>query len=167
MMKKVFVWMMVFGLVLGTASVQAESGHRIGGGVNYWVALDDLDNDFDDNGLSYLASYQYRGGLLGIQLDAEYLADLFAEDAYAPAAYLMLGSSIYAAAGVGILNYDGEWADDPFYAIKAGLDLELIPNLYLDIGASYRFDSTVDVGDAIDDIDTDTVFLGAAVRLGL
>jgi len=166
-MMKTFVWMMVFGLVLGLAPAQAENGHRIGGGVNYWVALDNLDSEFDDNGLSYLASYQYRGGLLGLQIDAEYMDKLFAADAYAPVAYLILGSGIYVAAGAGILNYDGDWADDPFYAFKAGLDLELLPNVYLDIGASYRFASTIDVGDAIDDIDTDTVFLGAAVRLGL
>ncbi len=167
-MKNVFVWFVVFVLALGFSAARAEDGgHRIGAGVNYWVALEDLDNDFDDSGLSYLVSYQYRAGLLGIQLDAEYLADLFAEDAYAPAAYIVLGGALYAAAGAGIYNYDGEWADDPFFALKAGLDLELLPNIYLDIGASYRFDSGVDLDDAIDDIDTDTVFLGAAVRLGL
>lgn len=166
-MKKLCIWMMVVGLATALTAARAESNHRIGVGANYWVALEDLDNDFDDSGLSYLVTYQYRAGLLSLQLDAEYLADLYAEDAYAPAAYLVVGSAIYAAAGVGIYNFDGDWADDPFFALKAGLDLELLPNIHLDIGASYRFESTVDFDDALDEIDTDTVFLGVAVRLAL
>jgi hypothetical protein len=36
----------------------------------------------------------------------------------------------------------------------------------LDISACYRFNSEYDFDDAIDAIDTDTVFLGAAVRFG-
>ncbi|NCA82402.1 MAG: hypothetical protein EOM72_06605 [Opitutae bacterium] len=148
-------------------AVQAgDNAHRIGVGANYWMALDDLDEDFDDNGLSYLASYQYWPTLIGLQADVEFLPDMFGEDAIAPAAYLLLGKAIYAAAGVGIVNQDGEWADDPFFALKVGLDLEVLPSLYLDISGSYRFNSEVDLEDAFDAIDTDTVFLGAAVRIG-
>jgi len=76
------------------------------------------------------------------------------------------GSAIYAAAGIGIIHQDGDFADDPFFAFKAGLDLEVLPSLYLDISACYRFNSKYDFDDAMDEIDTDTVFLGAAVRLG-
>lgn len=168
-MKKVFVWFMVCGLAFGVTSARAEEGgHRIGGGVNYWVAIDDISSNLDDNGLSYLASYQYRGGLLGLQVDFEYLADLFADDAYAPAAYGLVSlGAFYGALGAGFLNYDGEWANDPFFAIKGGLDLELLPSIYLDIGASYRFGNEVTVRDALDDISADTLFLGAAVRLDI
>jgi hypothetical protein len=166
-MKKIYLWIMVVGLATALTAARAEGNHRFGVGANYWVALEDLDNDFDDNGLSYLITYQYRAGLLGFQIDAEYLADLYAEDAYAPAVYLVLGSAIYVAAGAGIYNFDDEWADDPFFALKAGLDLELLPNVHLDIGGSYRFESSVKFEDAIDDVDTDTVFLGVAVRLAL
>lgn len=166
-MKKILVGMMVFCVAsVFTLADAAQGSHRLGAGANYWVALDDLDSDVDDDGFSYLISYQYRTGLVGVQLDAELLPDRFGEDAYAPAAYLIVGSAIYAAAGVGIINQDGDWADDPFFALKAGLDLELLPNIYLDVGASYRFDSDTDLDDAVDDIDTDTVFLGAAVRVG-
>lgn len=166
-MKKLIVLLMA-GLLAGGAVVKAaDNPHRLGVGATYWTALDTIDvNDVKDNGFSYLLSYQYRPTLLGIELDAEMLPDLFGKDAYAPAAYLILGKAIYAAAGVGIVNRDGKWADDPFYAIKAGLDLELLPSLYLDISATYRFDSKVDIGDAVDQIDTDTIYLGAAVRLG-
>ncbi|HMO05113.1 MAG TPA: hypothetical protein PKC67_13575 [Kiritimatiellia bacterium] len=165
-MKK--LWMLVAGLLLSAPIVNAgEHAARLGAGVNYWVAIDDVDVDnVDDDGFSYLLTYQYRPGLLGLQLDAELLPDRFGEDAYAPAAYLVVGKAIYAAAGIGIIYQDSEWADDPFYALKAGLDLNLLANIYLDISASYRIDSETDLGDAVDAIDTDTLFLGAAVRLG-
>ncbi len=149
-------------------TVQAASkAHRIGAGANYWVAVDDIDlDDVDEDGLSYLVSYQYRATLIGLQADVEFLPKLFGENAIAPAAYAVLGSAIYAAAGVGILNLDGEWADAPFFALKAGLDLEVLPGIFLDISGSYRFHSETDLDDALEAIDTDTVFLGAALRLG-
>lgn len=96
----------------------------------------------------------------------EFLPELFGEDAIAPAAYLLLGGAIYAAAGAGIVHIDGEWADDPFFALKAGLDLEVLPAIFLDISASYRFSRGVPLNDAIDNIDTDKTFLGAMLRLG-
>lgn len=161
-------WMGVLLALLATASVALaeDSVHRLGVGANYWIALDDLSSDVDENGFSYLISYQFRPGLLGLQIDGEMLPDRFGEHAYAPAAYAIIGKAIYAAAGIGIVNQDGEWADDPFFALKAGLDLEVLPRIYLDISASYRFDAETDLGDAFEAIDTDTVFLGAAARFG-
>jgi len=162
-------WMILIVLVLFILpSAHAGGGaHRIGMGVNYWAAIDDIKIDnIDEDGFSYLFSYQYRPTLIGLQADVEFLPDLFGENAIAPAAYLVLGSTIYGAAGVGIVNRDGDWADDPFFALKAGLDLELLPHIYLDLSGSYRFSTKYKVKDALDAIDTDTVFLGAAVRMG-
>lgn len=54
-MKRCLGWLAL--ILLMASSVQAGSkDRRIGGGVNYWVALEDLDEGFDDNGLSYLVS---------------------------------------------------------------------------------------------------------------
>ncbi len=155
--------------MLGARGFAGDSaGSRLGVGVNYWVSLDELDSDVDDDGFSYLLTYKYHSeGLLGFQLDFEMLPDRFGEDAYAPAGYVILGKGLYVAAGVGIVNTDGDWANDPFFAFRAGLDFALTSKVFLDIGASYRFDSELDLGDAVDAIDTDTVFLGAAVRLAL
>ena len=165
-MKKWMVLVLLALFILPAAQAD-DNAHRIGGGVNYWVFLDDIEvDDVDEDGFSYLASYQFRPTLIGLQADVEFLPDLFGEDAIAPAAYLLLGKAIYAAAGVGIVNQDGEWADDPFFALKVGLDLEVLPSIYLDISGSYRFNSEVDMEDAVDAIDTDTVFLGAAARIG-
>jgi hypothetical protein len=141
--------------------------HRLGVGANYWVTVDDIDaDDIDDDGFSYLASYQYWPSLVGMELSVELLPDRFGEDAYAPQAYVLVGSGLYAGAGIGIVNTDGDFADDPFYAFKAGLQFELLPSLYLDLAAHYRFESSEDLEDEDTEIDSDTVFLGAAVRLG-
>lgn len=147
----------------------AETEHRIGGGVNYWVMLDDLDlnEDFDDSGLSYLFSYQWRPGIISLELDAEFMPDRFGEDAFSPEAYLLIGDGLYAAVGAGIMNVDGEFESEPFYAFKAGVALNLLPGLTFDLSANYRFNDTADLKDEDVDIDTDTIFLGAMVRLKL
>ena len=140
----------------------------MGGGANYWVALDDLDeDDIDDNGFSYLISYQYMMEWMGLELDAELLPDRFGETAVAPAAYFLLGKTLYAAAGIGIVNSDGNFSDEPFFALRAGLNLEILPDMYLDVSANYRFNDETELEDKESDIDTDTVFLGAALRFGL
>lgn len=161
-------WILVITLSLLLLPIaQAAHPHRIGVGANYWVAVDSIHvDDLNDDGLSYLLTYQWRPTLVGLQADLEFLPDLFGKDAIAPAAYLVVGSAIYAPAGIGIVHQDGKFADNPFFAFKAGLDLEVLPSIYLDISACYRFNSKYDFNDAIDAIDTDTVFLGAAVRLG-
>ena len=161
---------LVLLLVLAYPAANASAEHRLGGGVNYWVMLDDLDDlddDFDDNGLSYLVSYQYWAGLIGMELDVELLPDRLDETAIAPQAYLLVGKGIYAGAGIGIINSDGDFADKPFFALKAGVNLELLPSTYVDISANYRFSDKEDLDDKNKNIDTDTVFLGAAFRFGL
>lgn len=162
---------MLFGLMLSVfavAPVQAVNDHRFGVGANYWVALEDIEVEskkFDDDGVAYLASYQYWPGLLGLELDVEFLPDRFGESAFAPEAYVLFGRSIYCGLGIGITYSDDDFADEPFYALRAGLNLELLPILYLDISGNYRFNDSAELKDEKSDIDTDTVFLGATVRL--
>jgi hypothetical protein len=155
-----------------TAS-NAESNHRLGVGVNYWTAVEDIDIqnvDVDENGLSWLLTYQYNAGsILKLEADVELFKKGFAgstENVYAPQAFILLGSSIYGGLGIGTYYSDGEWADSPFFALRAGLDLELLPMLRLDINANYRFNKWKNLVDVItEDISTDTVTLGAALRL--
>ncbi len=144
---------------------QARAENRLGAGINYWVALDDVDvESVDDNGFTYFLSFQKRGTLLGFELNLEYAPDRFGESAWAPQAYVIAGSGLYAAAGIGIVYSDSDFADDPFFALKAGLDLEILPEIFLDLSANYRFRDKAQFDDSASDIDTDTVFLGAAVR---
>ncbi len=141
--------------------------HRIGGGINYWVAVDDIDvDDIDENGFSYLISYQYWPALLGVELDLEIMPDRYGETAFAPQAFLLLGSTIYGGAGIGIEYRDSSFADRPFFAFRAGLNLELLPGIYTDFYGIYRFNEKADLDKKDTKIDSDTIFLGAAVRIG-
>lgn len=155
-------------LVAGSVQSFAQNNHRLGGGVNYWTSIDDIEwDEFEDDGLSYFLSYQYWPSLFGFEILGEMRPDGFGdEDVYAPQFYVLVGQAIYAGLGVGINYADSEWADDPFYALKAGLNLELVPSIYLDVSAQYRFADFDEVGFGEGEIDTDTLFLGAAVRFG-
>ncbi len=144
--------------------------HRLGGGVNYWYSLDELKDDnfkFDDKGFGFIGSYQYWGGLIGIEADIELLPDHFDEKALSPQAYILIGSSLYAGLGVGTTYIDGNFSNEPFYALRAGYCTELLPNLYADIYTTYRFNDNVKLDDIKHDIDTDTLFLGAMIRFTL
>lgn len=166
-MKKVMLVGLMLSIFTATPAM-AGNNHRFGVGANYWVALEDIEVDdekFDDDGVSYLASYQYWPSLLGLELDVELLPDRFGESAFAPEAYVLLGRSIYCGLGIGIIYSDDDFADEPFFALRAGLNLELLPSLYLDISGNYRFNDSAEFKDDNTDIDTDTVFLGATARL--
>jgi hypothetical protein len=157
-------------LALALAAGPAAADHRIGFGVHHWQTVDDLADEgfegIDDKGTSGVVSYQYMPeGIFSLELDLEYFADGFAgstEAAYSPQAYLLIGHGLYAGAGVGVTHSDGE-TSDMFYAAKVGFDISIIPRLSLDINANYRFNDW----DLIDEVDTDTVTLGALVRLRL
>lgn len=159
--------LMILALGLSVTDVRAGE-HRIGGGVNYWVTVDDLEeDDLDESGLSYLVSYQHWWNFLGLEADLELLPDRFGETAFAPQAYLLFGGTLYGGAGVGLMNIDGDFADEPFFALRAGLNLELLPGSFLDVSANYRFNDSEGLENERTDIDADTVFLGAALRFAL
>lgn len=152
-------------------AVGASAGNRVGAGLTYWYALDDIDfGDFDRNGASWFLSYQSRGAyLIGWEADLEMMPEGFmasAEKVYAPQAYVIAGTSLYGAAGIGWYYSDGEWADEPFYALRAGTELMLVPGIHLDLSANYRFSRWGNLKDEDINIDTDTVMLGAALRIG-
>ena len=150
-----------------TARAGENDNNRLGVGAHYWTTVDNLeDHDVDRRGFSWLGSYQYWPSLLGVELDVEWFPEGYAgavKDVYQPQAYLLVGKAIYAAAGIGGYYSDGDWGDKPFYALRAGLNLELLPSLYLDINGNYRFEDWSNLNGS--DIDTDTITLGAAARL--
>ena len=170
-MKKILVIISLFCVLFFTLvqTSWAESSHRIGVGVRYWIAVDDIEADnIDEDGLAIIASYQYLlTEYLKFEADAEYLEEGYAgsdESVLSPQAYILIGKGLYAGAGIGINYSDGEFADDPFYALRAGIDLEILPSIYLDINANYRFEKW-DFDEIEDDIDADTITVGAILRI--
>ncbi len=171
-MKKLCVALTLVALVGMVSNVGAEVHHRIGGGVHYWTAMDDIDvDDVEEDGLAYVVSYQLRpASLIKFGVDVEMLPEEFGgseEAVFAPQAYVIIGGGIYAGLGIGGYYTDGEFAEDPFYNLRAGLDFCLLPFIYIDINANYRFEEWDDIKTVDEDISTDTITLGAAVRLQL
>lgn len=158
--------------LLAATSATAEIKHRFGVGAHYWTAIDDIDvDDIKEDGFAYLVSYQLRpASLIKFGLDVEILPEEFGgadENVFAPQAYVILGSAIYAGLGIGTYYTDGDFADDPFFNIRAGLDLNILPFLYLDINANYRFEEWDSIKTLDEDVSSDTITLGAAVRIEL
>ena len=150
--------------------VSADS--RVGAGFHYWQTIDDIDlDDIDEDGISWLISYKsVQNGLLHIVAELEFLPDNFAgaaDQVYAPEVFLIVGQGLYAGLGTGIYFTDGDFADKPFFVLRAGVDLELLPSIFLDVNANYRFDDWDAISSVHDDVDTDTVTLGASVRIQL
>jgi hypothetical protein len=157
-------------LALGV-SAHGQTSSRVGLGFHYWKALKDVDvDDVDEDGLGWLISYKLvPSSLLNFQGDVEMLPDGYAgsdKKVFAPQLSVIAGSSFYGAVGIGILYSDGDFADDPFYALRVGADIELLPRLFADVNVNYRFENW-DYSDVKNNIDMDTLTLGAVVRLAL
>ncbi|WP_419659430.1 uncharacterized protein Dvar_83230 [Desulfosarcina variabilis str. Montpellier] len=163
-----FCLLVIAGLMI-CETASAESANRIGVGLHYWTALEDIEiDDVDENGYSWIFSYQrILSNLFKFEIDAGLTKEGYAGSdttVWTPQAYFLIGNTIYAGVGAGINYIDDEFADDPFYALRAGIDLEIFPNLFLDINANYRFEKW-NTEKIKEDVDTDTVTLGAILRL--
>ena len=144
---------------------------RFGLGLHYWKTVDELADhplgSFDVDGIAWVASYQLAPvRLLKLQLDLEFFPQGFlgsGEEAWAPQGYLVLGRSLYAAAGAGWVYSHGIEGDlsDVFYAVRIGTDLPAGSRFRLDLNANYRFTEWSQLGQ----VDTDLVTLGAVLRL--
>ena len=148
------------------------AGHSFGAGAQYWKTVDEIDLDnVEEEGLSWIATYQYRPfWLAALEMDVEMLPDGFRgapERVFAPQAYAILGKGLYAALGIGVYYTDGEFADDPFYAARAGVNVEVLPRLYLDAYGIYRFEQWEEIEELDEKIDSDTVMAGLALRIAL
>lgn len=147
----------------------AASAQRIGVGAHYWRTVDSMGDGFDRDGLAYVITYQAPLlPLVKLQADLEMFPRGFAgadRRVYAPQALGIVGGVVYGGAGAGILYSDGGFADRLFYLVRAGLDLPVLPNLRLDVHANYHFSEWKGIHDVPDKVSSDTVTLGAALRL--
>ena len=172
MRKTLFVAVAVFSLTWLASAPTALAGHSFGVGANYWKTLNDIEvedvTNIDEDGLSWLASYQYRPkGLFKLEIDLEYYPELGVErkEFWSPEVFVLVGGTLYAGAGAG-WYYDGSVFDKtPFFMLRAGVDFAILPFLSLDINANYRFNDWEELDE--DDIDTNTVRLGAALRFSM
>ena len=159
--------LLVFGMLLmiSTASAQDVS---IGGGVYYQKTLGDIkdNSNFDSDAINYLAALQLGvAKYLKLEADLEFSPDYGWKEKtlFLPQGYVLVGSLLYAGAGIGAFYYDDTWADEPFYAFRAGDNLPLGERLSIDVNANYRFMD----GSALESInsdDADNITFGAILR---
>ena len=148
----------------------ASAAIQVGAGAHYWTTVDNIDfENVDEDGVSYYASVLlFAEYLLRVELDLEQLDAGYRgaeKTVYAPAAYVVLGKSLYVAAGIGGYFSDGDFHEDEFYALRVGFEMNLFHSVYLDVNANYRFDDWGDDDEVLKNIDTETVTLGGAIRL--
>jgi len=97
----------------------------------------------------------------------ELLPDRFGETAYRPEAYILVGSTIYAGAGMGLIRTDGDFADVPVLCLQGRFESRNAAQCLRRLSANYRFNDSAQLEDDDTDIDTDTIFFGAALRFAL
>ena len=155
-------------LALALGARANESGLNAGVGAHYWTTVKNLDADnVDKHGFSWLGTVQYWPSWIGVEADVEWFKKGYAgatEDVWAPQAYLIVGKVLYGAVGIGDYYSDSTWSHNPFYALRVGVDLEILPRLHLDINANYRFEDWHTLHGS--DVNSDTITLGAAARFG-
>ncbi len=170
-MRKGLIAAMAALLVIAAAPTVFASGFEIGVGANYWYSIDEAkDHSFDRDGLGWMITS--RLGLtdyFAIGLEVEQTPDNFvflSEKLYMPAAYAILGDGIYIGLGAGTYYYDGDFYNDVWYALRAGFKIPILTkNLVLDVNVNYRVEDWNGITDVKDSVDSDTLMIGAALRL--
>ncbi len=172
MVKRRLVLSVLACILLAFQSADADIRHRFGGGVHYWRSIKSIgSDDVKESGMAYLVSYQMRPVMLvKLGVDLEMLPKEYAgvgKPVYSPQLYVVVGSILYVGLGVGTYYSDGDFSKDLFYNLRAGLDFPVFPFVSLDINANYRFENWNDIKTVKEDVRSDTVTLGAAVRFSL
>lgn len=146
-------------LFLATSATDAEAGFGLG--LHYLKTLEDMDetSGFDSNSLGFLGVYSFGPGILNFELGVEYVPNyILEEDLIQPSAYAFVGNRIYGGLGVGISRFKGDWADDPFFDLRAGIKIAVF-----DFFASYRMQKINEVSELETD-DFNSVTFGAIFK---
>lgn len=161
-MKRVLITLLVVlspVVFLATTVTDAHAG--FGAGIHYLKTVEDMEetHGFDSSSLGFLGVYSFGATLLNFEFDFEYVPNFaFDKDLIQPSAYVFVGSFIYGGLGVGVAHYDGQWAEDPFYDLRAGLKIAVF-----DFFASYRLQKLDEINDLESD-DLNSVTFGAIFK---
>ena len=149
------------------SSVEAA---QLGAGLHYLRTMDDLDGEISQDDFSIFGTVTIPVAMLRIEGNVEWVPDYLGSDEHLiqPAAYGLLPlGMLYGGVGIGIGYLTGDlagWATNPFYALRAGVDLEL-GGLALDAFASYRFQNASFL-DGASHVDLDALTLAAQIKFG-
>ena len=170
-MRKFIIAAIAATLFVAEALAAYGGGFEIGAGATYWYSIHEAtDQKFDRDGLGWMISSRLPlSEFFSIGLEIEQSPENFVfleKHLYLPSAYAILGQGVYAGLGLGTYYYDGDFYGDVWYALRAGFKVPLISNsLVLDVNGNYRVENWDDMKDITDKVDTDTLMIGAALRL--
>ncbi len=155
-------------LALALAVAPAFAGTRIGGGVHYLRTVGDIKDDpgIDENSFGFMGSLAFSGPMARLEADLEMIPDYVGsgEIMWQPQGYVLIGDFIYGGAGIGIGYLDVFGWQDPFYALRAGVDF-MAGGLDLDVFASYRFQKAKDL-ESLNNDSLNAITFGALIRFG-
>ena len=167
-MRKFLISLSVTACLFGVVAGPASAGTRIGGGLHYLRTLGDIKDTpgFEENAIGFMGSLDFSGPLLRIEADLEIIPDYVGSEELMlqPQGYVLLGNMIYGGAGIGIGRLGDFGWQDPFYALRAGVDF-MAGSLDLDVFATYRFAKSEDLGGLGSD-DLNSITFGALIRFG-
>ena len=170
-MRKGFFAALAAAVFVAAVPAASAGGFEIGLGANYWYSIDEAkDHSFDRDGLGWMISSRIPlSDVFSLGIDLEQTPDNFMfldQRLYMPAVYAILGDGIYVGLGAGTYYYDGELCEEIWYALRAGFKIPLLSRgLMLDINVNYRVEDWDGIKDARDEVDSDTLMVGAALRL--
>jgi hypothetical protein len=154
--------------VIGIAT-PAVALPQLGIGLHYLRTLEEIQagSDTHQNDFAVFGSITIPVAIIKIEGDVEWIPDYLGSDSslWQPSAYgfLSLGL-IYGGVGIGIGYLDGEWASNPWYGLRAGVEIGLA-GLALDGFASYRFQSA-SYGSGAQNFDLDAITFGVQAKFG-
>jgi len=161
---------LIAAALLVSAVGTARAGRTIGGGIHYLRNLGDITNSgtvsLDQNSYSVLASIKNDLGMLKIDGQVEYIFDHVGtgHEMWQPSVWLLAGGMLYGGAGIGIGYTNGDWQANPFYALRAGVEVPL-GGLALDGYGTYQFQSDAELKNLTGE-DLDSVTFAAVLRFG-
>lgn len=169
-------WQGVIVLLMGTTLMTgaANAGGSLGGGLHYLRNLGDITDDgaidLNQNSIGLIGSYQYDIRMFKLEGNVEYIFDYVGTGhaMWEPSAYGLFGLGalpLYAGAGIGIGYTDDQWQQNPFYALRAGVNLPL-GQMGLDLFATYRFQSDTDLKNLTGE-DLDSLTFAGVLRFGM
>ena len=155
--------------LLATGAGSAHAGPVSPGiGIHYLRNLGDISDDgkvdLNQNSASLLGSLKMNAGPLKAEGQVEYVFDYIGTGnaMWQPSAWLLMGNFIYWGAGMGIGYTDSQWQTNPFYALRAGVNLPL-GKRSVDVYATYNFQSDQEL-ESLTGEDLDSMTFAAILR---
>jgi len=146
----------------------AHAGHSLGVGVHYLRNLGDITDDgavdLNQNSASLLGSFKSGAGPLKVDGQVEYIFDYIGtgHEMWQPSVWGLFGNTLYGGVGMGIGYTNNEWQTNPFYALRAGVNLPLAA-MGLDLYATYNFQSDKELENLTGE-DLDSMTFAAILR---